>query len=332
MPTRRTSDEHPSRRSPPPKARRAKAPERLVLPSENEAVLDLGGRDLKLTNLNKWFWPEEKITKRDLLQYYADVSPWLLPHIESRAMTMKRYPNGAHGPFFFMKRAPSPRPEWLETCTVHHPSGNVIEYPLINDLASLLWCVNLGCIDLNPSYGRCGDIDHPDVLHFDLDPGDDVSFERVLDGALVLHEALDALHMPSFVKTTGSSGVHIYIPIEKGPDQHQVWEFAKSFGNLMAKRRPDLFTTVYKVAARPAGRVLIDFNQNQWGRTLASVYSVRPKPRAPVSMPVTWTEVERGVRIEQFRLDNAIERLRQVGDLWRPVLDGAHRFALERFH
>lgn len=332
MAVHRARETHPSVRKPPPRTRSARAPERVVIPTDvSEATLSVGGKEVKLTNLDKLYWKDEGITKRALLQYYADVSPWLLPHIQDRAMTMKRYPGGASGPFFFMKRAPTPRPAWLETCAVGHPSGNVIDYPLIQDLASLLWCVNLGCIDLNPSYGKCGEIDHPEVLHFDLDPGPGVSFEMILDGALALHEALDALHIPNQAKTTGSRGVHIYIPIQKGPDQHQVWEFAKAFGQLMEKREPKLFTTIYKVAARPHGRMLIDFNQNQWGRTLASVYSVRPKPRAPVSMPVTWDEISRGLRIEQFRLDNALERLREKGDLWRPILDGTERFALETF-
>ena len=138
--------------------------------------VSFGDRQVRLTNLNKLFWPELKITKRDLLQYYADVSPVLLPHIRDRAMVMKRYPNGAAGEFFFMKRAPSPRPEWIEICSIEHGSGSVIGFPIVSDLAALLWVINLGCIDLNQWYARCDDVDRPDYLHFDLDPVPDAKF------------------------------------------------------------------------------------------------------------------------------------------------------------
>ena len=332
MVARRASPhEHPSTAHRPVAPPRA-APARLEIPKDEKQVeLAVGDRTVKLTNLDKPFWPEEGITKRDLLQYYADVAPQLLPHVVDRPMTMKRYPNGAGGDFFFMKRAPRPRPTWLETCSVSHPSGNIIDYPLVQDLAALLWVVNLGCIDLNPAYGTCGDIDHPDSLHFDLDPVPGATFETVLDAALLMRDALESLHIPCFAKTTGSRGIHVYVPIEKGPSQHEVWDFSKHFARAVEKRAPELVTTVYKVAARPQGRVLIDFNQNAWGRTLASVYSVRPRPRAPVSMPVTWSEIERGLRIEQFRLDNARVRLREKGDLWAPMVSSGHRLDLGRF-
>src|SRR3954469_12741719 len=182
-----------------------------------EEVMTVGGHTVRLTNLSKPFWPELGITKGDLLQYYADVSPVLLPHLRGRAMVMKRYPHGAHGSFFFMKRAPSPRPDWIETCAIEHGSGSVIDFPIVQDLAALLWVINLGCIDLNQWYARCDDVDRPDYLHFDLDPGAGASFERVLEAGLVVHEALDTLKIPSFVKTTGSKGLHVYAPIVRGP-------------------------------------------------------------------------------------------------------------------
>src|SRR5688572_31650102 len=172
--------------------------------------LEVGGKLVKLTNLGKLFWPKLGITKRDLLQYYADVAPFLLPHLTHRAMVMKRYPNGAAGEFFFMKRAPSPRPDWIELCHIEHSSGNIIDFPMIQDMAALLWVINLGCIDLNQWYARCDDVDRPDYLHFDLDPVPGASFEKVSETALLLKEALDALKMPSYAKTTGSKGIHIY--------------------------------------------------------------------------------------------------------------------------
>jgi bifunctional non-homologous end joining protein LigD len=283
-----------------------------------------------LTNLRKPFWPELGLTKGDLLQYYVDIAPVLLPHLRDRAMVMKRYPNGAAGPFFFMKRAPSPRPGWIETCSIEHASGNVIDFPMVQDLLSLLWVVNLGCIDLNQWYARCDDVDRPDYLHFDLDPVKGAGFDKVLETALVLREALDGLEMASHPKTTGSKGIHVYVPIVRGPTQKQVWEVAKRLAQTLAAARPALITAEYRVARRPPGRVLVDYNQNAWGRTLASVYSVRPQPRATVSTPVTWKEVERGLRIEDFRMDNVPGRVARLGDLFAPLLAKRGRSRLER--
>ena len=299
---------------------------------ENNVTLSVRGRDVKLTKLSKPFWPDLDITKRDLLQYYADVSSVLLPHLKDRAMVMKRYPHGAYGDFFFMKRAPSPRPEWIETCSIEHESGNIIDFPMIQDLAALLWVINLGCIDLNQWYARCDDVDRPDYLHFDLDPvkGETTTpFEKVIETAQVVHEALDTLKMPNYAKTTGSSGIHIYIPIVRGPTQKTVWTFAKELARILEARNPKLITAEYRVAKRPAGRVLVDYNQNAWGRTLASVYSVRPKPHAPVSTPVAWDEVQEGLRIEDFTLENVRTRIDEKGDLFKPLVLKRGRFSME---
>ncbi len=331
-----TRDHHPATqrqgRAPltPPLSRRER--ETLQLPRDApEVEIRLAGRSVRLTNLKKLFWPEHGLTKRDLLQYYADVSPWLLPHLRDRAMVMKRYPHGASGEFFFMKRAPSPRPGWIEICSITHASGNVIDFPMIQDLASLLWVVNLGCIDLNQWYARCDDVDRPDYLHFDLDPVPGATFEKVRETALLVRESLDALKMPNYAKTTGSKGIHVYVPIIRGPTQKQVWTFAKKFAQAMESRDPKLVTAEYKIAKRPEGRVLVDYNQNAWGRTLASIYSLRPKPRATVSTPVTWKEIEKGVSIEDFRMDNVPARVQKLGDLWMPLLEKKGRFNLEKF-
>ena len=296
-------------------------------PKDAEVAVD--GKRVQLTNLSKVFWPKLGLTKRDLLAYYTAVAPVLLPHIRDRAMVMKRYPNGAEGEFFFMKRTPSPRPDWLRTCAIEHESGNVIDFPVIDDLAALLWVINLGCIDLNPWYARCDDTDRPDFLHFDLDPVPGADFGRVRETALLVREGLDALKMPSYAKTTGSRGIHVYVPIRRGPTQKEVWTFAKAFARQMEAARPKLITAEYSKARRPHGRVLVDYNQNAWGRTLASVYSVRPKPKASVSTPVTWNEVEKGFAIEDFRVDNVPQRIRERGDLWKPVLASRGRFRLE---
>jgi len=303
-----------------------------AIPKNQDRVeLQLDGRSVHLTNLLKLFWPASGLTKGDLLRYYMEVSRVLLPHLLDRAMVMKRYPNGAEGEFFFMKRAPTPRPDWLHICKIKHSSGNVIDFPVIQDLASLLWVVNLGCIDLNPWYARCDDVHRPDYLHFDLDPVKGTPLKKVLETALHLHEALQSLKITSLVKTTGSRGLHVYIPIVRGPTQKEVWTFSKTFAHSLAARYPRLITLEYRVEKRPAGHVLVDYNQNAWGRTLTSVYSVRPRPRAPVSMPVRWEEVRKGFSLEDFRIDNALARIRRLGDLWKPLLLNRGRVQLERF-
>jgi bifunctional non-homologous end joining protein LigD len=301
------------------------------IPASGSATVSVQGRDVKLTNLDKPFWPEEGITKGDLIQYYADVAPVLLPHIADRAMVMKRYPHGAHGEFFFMKRAPSPRPEWIRTCRISHDSGNVIDFPVIDDVPSLLWVINLGCIDLNQWYATCDDIDRPDYVHFDLDPGPGAEWAHVLECGRIMRDALETLGMSPLVKTTGSRGLHVYVAIVRGPAQKEVWTFAKALAVELAARHPAVMTAEYKVAKRPHGRVLVDYNQNAWGQTLASIYSVRPRARAPVSTPLTWKEVDRGVAIEDFRLDNVRDRIAKVGDLWKPLLAKRGRVDLGKF-
>jgi bifunctional non-homologous end joining protein LigD len=284
-----------------------------------------------LTNLQKLFWPSSGVTKRDLLQYYADVSPLLLPHLRDRAMVMKRYPDGAEGDFFFQKRAPRERPDWVPICEILHPSANLVDFPVVQSLADLLWVVNPDCIDLNPWYARCDDVDRPDYLHFDLDPTPGADFNQVRKAALIVRDALAERRIVSYPKTTGSRGIHIHVPIVRGPVQKQVWTFAKSAAKTMEAQHPEVITAEYRVAKRPANRVLVDYNQNAWGRTLASVYSVRPKPHATVSAPVTWTEVEDGMEIEDFRINNMPARLKQTGDLDKPLLLRKNRVKLERF-
>jgi bifunctional non-homologous end joining protein LigD len=328
---RLTRDRHPAKRSPGRRAAAAAVPRVRIPRDQNDVTLNVDGREVRLTNLKKLFWRDEGITKGDLLQYYADVAPVLLPHLRDRAMVMKRYPNGAGGEFFFMKRAPTPRPAWIETCAIEHASGNVIDFPMIQDVAALLWVVNLGCIDLNQWYATCDDVDRPDALHFDLDPTPGATFAQIREAALVVREALDALAMPNHAKTTGSRGIHVYVPIMRGPTQNEVWTLAKAMSNDIARRHPRLLTAVYAKAQRPQRRVLVDYNQNAWGRTLASVYSIRPRPKAPVSTPLTWQEVERNVEIEDFTIKTTPPRLKKLGDLWLPILAAAPRVNLRNY-
>jgi bifunctional non-homologous end joining protein LigD len=202
---------------------------------------------------------------------------------------------------------------------------------MIQDLASLMWVINLGCIDLNEWYARCDATDQPDYLHFDLDPVPGASFRKVCEAALLVKLGLDSLKIPNYAKTTGSKGIHVYVPIQRGPTQKQVWTFAKEFAYALASHSPKLLTAIYQVSKRPKGRVLVDYNQNAWGRTLASVYSVRPKEVPSVSTPVTWKEVERGIKIEEFRIDNVPARVKRVGDLWKPMTEAKGRFKLEAY-
>ena len=324
-----------ARKSPAGKSPARKSPKRksaagaVVIPTDEEAVeLTVRGRVVSLTNLRKPFWPDLRITKGDLLRYYAAIAPALLPHLQDRAMVMKRYPNGIAGKFFFMKRIPAGHPDWIETCRIEHDSGNVIDFPIVQDLASLLWVVNLGCIDLNQWYARCDDTDRPDYLHFDLDPVPGATWERVAESALLVRDALKTIGIPSYAKTSGSKGIHVYVPIVRGPRQKEVWTFAKEFALTLASQRPKLVTAEYRIAKRPHGRVLVDYNQNAWGRTLASVYSVRPRAIPGVSTPVTWAEIEAGVTIEDFQIHNVPERVHADGDLWKPLLAQRGRFRL----
>jgi bifunctional non-homologous end joining protein LigD len=188
--------------------------------------------------------------------------------------------------------------------------------------------INLGCIDLNEWYSRCDDTDRPDYLHFDLDPVEGTGFAVVREVALRVRDALVALGMEPLVKTSGSSGIHVYVAIARGPKQKAVWTFAKALAQTLERLYPEIVTAEYRIARRPAGRVLVDYNQNAWGKTLASVYSVRAQPRATVSTPVTWHEVEDGVEIDDFRLDNVRERFARLGDRWAPMSDREHRFDL----
>jgi bifunctional non-homologous end joining protein LigD len=302
-----------------------------IPPDVDSYKLKCGQRTVALTNLRKVFWPQSGKTKRDLLLYYDSVSHALLPHLKDRAMVMKRYPNGIEGEFFFMKRAPAYKPEWLETCSITHKSASVIAFPVVQDLASLLWIVNLGCIDLNPWYARCDDVNRPDFLHFDLDPVPPAGFSQVRAVALMVRDYLAQRKVRCLAKTTGSRGIHIYVGIERGPVQKEVWRVAKRIAIELATQHPDVITSEYRVARRPAGRVLVDYNQNAWGRTLASVYSVRPKPEGTVSAPVTWEEIENDIDASALTMDTVPVRVRKHGDLFKPLLQKRGRCRLEIF-
>ena len=300
--------------------------------SGREVIAEVDGHRLKFTNLDKIYFPKDHWKKRDLLQYYDDVSEWLVPHLRGRPLSMKRYPNGIAEDYFFQKNAGEHFPDWLrlEPIVEHHPP-KTNHYPVANDRASLLYLVNLGCIDHNPWMSRVGELEHPDWILLDLDPVD-ASFDKIVEAAQLIREVLSDLKLKGYPKTTGGDGMHVYIPVDPVYTYDQVRSFAEILSHLALDRQPDLFTTPRSVEKRKKGRVYFDYLQIGTGKTISSPYSVRAYDGAPVATPLDWKEVVRGLRPEDFRIDNTIERFRRVGDLFAPVLQGGQRIepALER--
>ena len=290
-----------------------------------------GKRVLKLSNLDKPFWPEEGITKGDLLSYYQRVAPVLIPHLKGRPFTMKRYPDGWQGKFFFQKDVPKGTPEWIPTASIVVTTRDKprqrrrIDAPLVNDELALLWMVNMGCIDLNTWYSRIDKPDRPDWVLFDLDPSPDVGFQETIEVALLVKQALDALELESFVKTSGSEGIHILVPIARRHTYADTREFSAIIANALARTHRGLVTTEWSKAKRRG--VLIDSNQNGEGKTIASVYSVRPKPGAPVSTPLRWNEVKADLDPAAFTMEAVLARVEKHGDLFEGVLNGKQSLA-----
>ncbi|HWL32895.1 MAG TPA: DNA ligase D [Gaiellaceae bacterium] len=294
--------------------------ERPPMPEE----IRRGKRVLKLSNLDKPFWPEEGITKGDLLAYYRDVAPVLVPHLQDRPFTMKRYPDGWNGKFFFQKDAPKHMPAWIPTRPFEAstrdrpPQRRVIDFPLVNDDLALLWVVNMGCIDMNTWYSRVDKPSRPDWVLFDLDPSPDVGFPETIQVALLIKQMLDMLELESFAKTSGSEGIHILVPVARRHTYAQTREFSEIVAGALARAHPGLATTEWTKAKRRG--VLIDSNQNGEGKTIASAYSVRPKPGAPVSTPLRWEEVNESLDPAAFTMDAVLERVASEGDLFEGVL------------
>ena len=291
---------------------------------ELPAVLRKGRRELRLSNLDKPFWPDEGITKGDLLRYYRAVAPVLVPHLRGRPFTMRRYPDGAYGKAFFQKQAPTHMPDWIETYRAlvstreSSRTRKWVDFPVVNDELALLWMVNMGCIDLNTWYSRVDKPDRPDFVLFDLDPTPEVPWSQTVEVALILKGLLDALELESFPKTSGGKGFHVLVPIDRRSTFEDTREFAEHVAGAIARTHPKLATTEWSKARRRG--VLIDSNQNGEGKTIASVYSVRPKPGAPVSTPLAWSEVNDRLNPSIYTMDVVLERVRAKGDLYGGVL------------
>ncbi len=294
-----------------------------------EEPVELDAGRVKLSNLDKVFFPDEGITKGDLIEYYRAVAPVLLPHLRDRPFTMRRYPDGAFGKAFFQKDAPKHMPDWIprfraQVSTRESPSRKKwIEAPVVNDEDALLWMVNMGCIDMNTWYSRVDKPDRPDFVLFDLDPSPDVGFKETVQVALIVKAALDVLGLESFPKTSSADGMHVLVPVERRYTYDDTREFSEIVASAIARTHRGLATTEWVKSKRRG--VLIDSNQNGEGKTIASAYSVRPRPGAPVSTPLRWDEVNETLDPSTFTMDVVLERVRAHGDLFEGVLTTRQR-------
>ena len=298
----------------------APKPVHVVAEKGGKSRLVGGPRPLTLSNLDKVFFPDGT-TKGDLIQYYASVAPLLLPHLARRPISMSRYPDGIEGQSFYEKRAPGHQPDWMKKGVVASESmGGEIDFLLASDRESLMWFANMGCIEMHPLHSRISSLERPDYAIFDFDPAERSTWDQVVTGTMLLRQALDGLGLSGYPKLSGSRGMHVYVPLAPVHTYERVRRFVDGVGRLLAAANPEDITMELNIPKR-AGKVFVDANRNAAGQTVASVYSVRPRPGAPVSAPITWDEVE---TMQNGRIDirNLWSRLSERGDLFRPVLIG----------
>lgn len=291
----------------------------LLNPTDKTQVRSINNYELKFTNLDKIYWPKGKITKRDLLNYYYQAAPYILPYLKDRPQTLNRFPNGINASSFYQKDVKGKVPGWIETFTYYSEADErEKEFFVCTNEASLLYSVNLGCIEMNPWNSRITKPDNPDWCIIDLDP-DKNKFEHVIEAAKVTKEVLDVMGIPSYCKTSGSTGLHIYIPLGTKYDYEDSKEFARAIVKVVHAQLP-LFTSIERLTSKRKGKIYLDFLQNRPQATVAAAYSLRPKPYATVSMPLHWEELKKGLRIENFTINNSIERLKEQGDIFKGVL------------
>lgn len=291
----------------------------LLNPKEDTQVRKVCGHDLKFTHLSKLYWPEDKISKRDMFNYYYQVADYILPYLKDRPMSLNRFPGGINGHPFYQKDVTGKAPEWAKTFAHTTDEGKHNQYLLGDDEATLLWMATLGCIEMNPWFSRAQSPDLPDYCVIDLDPADKTTFDQVIEAALAVKKLTDAIDVPSFCKTSGSTGIHIYIPMEAKYTYDQSQLFAKIIVSVVQKQLAD-FTSLERRIEDRKGKMYLDFLQNRPGATIACPYSLRPKPGATVSMPLHWDEVKPGLKMKDFTIFNAVDRLRETGDLFKGVL------------
>lgn len=290
----------------------------LLNPKDETQVRKVKGHELKFTNLSKIYWPEDKVSKRDMFNYYYQVAEYILPYLKDRPQSLNRFPGGIHSKSFYQKDVKGKAPDWVKTFPYENGEGEKKEYLVGTDEASLLWMASLGCIEMNPWFSRIQSPDHPDYCVIDLDP-DKNTFDQVIEAALETKKVLDAIDVPSFCKTSGSTGMHIYIPLNAKYSYDQSQMFAKIIVNLVHQQIPD-FTSLERMIAARKGKMYLDFLQNRPGATIAGPYSLRPKVGATVSMPLHWDEVKPGLKMKDFNIFNAMDRLKMEGDLFKGVL------------
>ncbi|SES21850.1 DNA ligase D [Pedobacter rhizosphaerae] len=299
----------------PPKGNAAKT---LLNPKEETQVRKVKGHELKFTHLSKVYWPEDHITKRDMFNYYYQVADYILPYLKDRPQSLNRFPGGIHGQSFYQKDVKGKAPDWIKTFPYETSEGEKKEYAVGDDEATLLWMASLGCIEINPWFSRIQKPDNPDYCVIDLDP-DKNSFDEVIHAALETKKVLDALNVPAYCKTSGSTGMHIYIPLNAKYSYDQSQLFAKIIVSLVHRQIPS-YTSLERMIAARKGKMYLDFLQNRPGATIAGPYSLRPKPGATVSMPLDWDEVKPGLKMKDFHIFNAVDRLKETGDLFKGVL------------
>lgn len=296
------------------------APGPLFAEKTKESTINIDGHAIRFTNLNKVWYPKEKFTKRDVLNYYDAVAEFILPHLHDRPLSLKRYPNGIHEDFFFQKNIPDTYPDWLriEPIPSEH-RGEDIRFVVADDRATLLYLTNLGCVDQNPWMSRVQSLDCPDYILIDLDPVE-CSFNKIIDATLLVREVLEEVELTGYPKTTGGDGMHVFVPVEPQYSYDQARSFAEIIAQLVIAKKPDLFTTPRSVDKRRKNRVYFDWMQLSFGKTIAAPYVLRAYDGAPVATPLRWDEVQRGLTPDQFNLTNAVARFREVGDLFEGVL------------
>ncbi|MEO5572708.1 MAG: DNA ligase D [Bacteroidia bacterium] len=288
-------------------------------PTDETQVREINGHEIKFNNLNKIYWPKEKITKRDMLNYYYQVAPFILPYLKKRPQSMNRHPNGITGESFFFKDVTGTAPEWVETFEYKSPSDNrVRKYLVGKDEASLLYMATLGCIEMNPWHSKVATEDFPDWCIIDLDPAEN-TFNQVIEAANVTNDILKSMEVPAYPKTSGSTGIHIYIPLGAKYTYEQSKEFARVIATLVQREIPK-YTSIERIVKARRGKMYIDFLQNRPQATVAAPYSLRPKPGATVSMPLHWDEVKKGLKMADFTIYNALDRIKSEGDIFKPVL------------
>jgi bifunctional non-homologous end joining protein LigD len=296
-----------------------------------ERVVRRGARQVRLSSAERVLFPRDRVTKGDLWDYYEAVAPVLVPHLRGRPFTMKRFREGAAAPSFFQKNAPKGMPDWIPTRRFRtfprEGESRLVDFPLVNDELALLWMVQMHCIDMNAWYSRVDRPERPDFVLFDLDPPDG-GFGLGVRVAHLVRGVLEELGLESYVKTSGAEGVHVLVPITRRSTFEDTREFADGVATVLAERHPGIVTTEWRKAKRRG--VFLDARQNGWGKTIASVYSVRPKPGAPVSTPLRWNELTEDVSPRDFGMAEALLRIERHGDLFRPVLDEPQALAPAR--